>query len=429
VVWGCSAGFSIRVVSRLGVARVAVGLLVFSLVAGGAAGALSRGSRANRSAAKADAARQLGAISLPAGAREVGSDPSASSTLGGRSGVVRTAFHNVIDDHRFWRVPGDPVSVESWVKAHAPAGSHLRSTGEVDEVPAVRYVWFTFPSASARVLERSLAVEVTSARGGGTAVRADGVAVWLLTRPKWDLVPRSVRVVTATFGIPGVPGARSRSVTFSVPHIVGRVVRLINRAVVIQPAFRGCPKAVYETFALAFRARRGGAAIARATVFPTGCRWVRLAVGGRRGLELNNAKELTSLLLAAGAVAPCARRNIALGRSDRAQGPGMYADFAIRGRRPCDLAQRPTVKLLGAKRQTLSTPISYATDWMPSVIAPSLPIDMLLSWRGSCRRKAARAVQLSLPGLQRPLVAPVGSKRHPVEPCRGQIQFTPLSLL
>jgi hypothetical protein len=238
-------------------------VLVAALAATGvAAGAGDGGSQAH---AKADAARQLSELVLPAGATEVSSDPSASANLDQGPSVPVSNRKYLVDEVRYWTVPGRPGKVASWMQAHPPANA----PGSYGGSPAsgiYSFGWtFTY---TPRVTLRSLDVQVTRARGGGSAVRGDGVAVWVPPRPDWDHVPQSVHVMTIRST---TNGHTSSPTTVRDAHDVRRVVRFLNQAWVVAPISpRRCPREDFRGFRLTFQAERSGPVLARSRLDPGG---------------------------------------------------------------------------------------------------------------------------------------------------------------
>src|SRR6202035_3946130 len=105
---------------RRGIAAGAFWIAVLLAPAPPAVAALPQASRANRTEAKVVAARQLAAVSLPAGGTSVGV---------GRGGPARapgctSSDTNMVDERGHWRVPEHPASVVRWVRAHAPGRWH-----------------------------------------------------------------------------------------------------------------------------------------------------------------------------------------------------------------------------------------------------------------------------------------------------------------
>jgi hypothetical protein len=153
---------------------VVLSAVIALLLVAGALAMTPFGRRAKRHAT-ADGAHALAALKLPAGARRVRGDDSVNGLLGAKparfGGIPQ---RQVVDDMSFWHVPGKPRDVEQWVAEHPPA--HFYGFGRGGPRPL--FVEFTFVDKPG-VTDRSLDIELWAAKGGGTAVRVDGVAVWL----------------------------------------------------------------------------------------------------------------------------------------------------------------------------------------------------------------------------------------------------------
>jgi hypothetical protein len=144
----------------------------------------------NRAAARLAAMRLLADVWLPTGATQVSGDPGASGWLRYSVGGA-PATPDLFDFHRFWRLAGDPQTVIGWIEAHRPRGAKIFTIGTAGQYgkTVMWSVTFAFPVVPGRIAEEGLGVGVTAARGGGTALRADGVAVWLIPRPAGEVVP------------------------------------------------------------------------------------------------------------------------------------------------------------------------------------------------------------------------------------------------
>ena len=148
------------------------GLLALLLAAG--AQATSSFGRRAMARAKADAAAELAAAQLPRGARTVHGDQSVGALLGPPQVLCTKTY--VVDKHAFWRVPEQPAAVWSWLKAHPPS-QHTSVAADARSGPFLGQVYVGFP-VQLGVGSRFLKFRVVAAKGGGSAVRADGVAVW-----------------------------------------------------------------------------------------------------------------------------------------------------------------------------------------------------------------------------------------------------------
>ena len=77
----------------------------------------------------------------------------------------------------FWRVPGKPRDVARWLRKHPPASAQGVGSGG----PHPWFLQFPFPDQPG-VNDHFLTITLAAAKGGGTAVRADGTAIWLPRR-------------------------------------------------------------------------------------------------------------------------------------------------------------------------------------------------------------------------------------------------------
>jgi hypothetical protein len=146
--------------------------LLLVLVAGGAQ-AVAAARRDAKSEAAADSANELASIRLPRGSKQAAGDSSVDHVLGRPS--LPCPKNQVVDRHAFWHVAGEPAAVWSWIRHHPP--KHTEVTLLVGSNSAPRSVSFGFADQPA-VADREQEFTVAAARAGGTAVRADGFAVW-----------------------------------------------------------------------------------------------------------------------------------------------------------------------------------------------------------------------------------------------------------
>jgi hypothetical protein len=284
-------------VKRRGVACGVWGLLALLVVAGSAAAELSQASKANRSEARSDAAKQLAEVSLPPGATALQSERATTllehASFDCRAGAFGgfTPYLNVIRGRRYWQVPQHPVSVEEWVREHAPQGSSLADSGS-NPTRSGGTIWFLtygFGPDQGHIGQRCLTVVIKGrANGAGSAVAAESQATWELTRPKWDYVPSRARLIIVTHTVNG----RSKQVTLRDPRRVAKFVQGLNRARASQPSIMHCPKGRPEKWKLVFRSQQAGPVLAQATLSEEACFSLDLRVGGRRGSQLDLNPEL-----------------------------------------------------------------------------------------------------------------------------------------
>ena len=412
--------------------RVVVGLVaglsvVFG-VAGGAMGAVTGATMRNRAEARGDAKRQLASVLLPSGARRVAGDQSVHRTLGSCDLACNINYGDQFDEHGFWRVPEAPQSVQSWVRAHPPAGGHLRSSGEYPAgigKPPYLYVLFAFPSDRGRVFGRVLEVDIAGAEGGGSAVRVDSAAIWVVTRPRWDKIPSAAGVVTARveFG-----GAWSQPVTLGSTRRLALIVFLINSAHVRQPGpLPPCGFQLPRAASLVFRARRGGPVLARVGASLTCPPYMSLTVGGRSGPLFDSPFKLWNVLLGDGAVRPCAGSELALTASGvHGSGANRFASLRIddQSRHVCELKEA-TVELLGRDHKQLPVLVFYQGSLTRLLLSPHVQLGIRVTGTGTCRRNQVTRIQLSILGLPLPLSAGIREYRR-FTPCNATVKFTSL---
>jgi hypothetical protein len=126
--------------------------------------------------ARADAAKELSSAALPPRARKARRDRSSKPAFD-RSQVACLPKY-VARDHAFWRVPGDPSTAWDWMLKHPP--KHTESIGSSSSIEGGKTlgweIWFFLP-AQRNVASREVTASLTYARGGGTAIRVNGIAV------------------------------------------------------------------------------------------------------------------------------------------------------------------------------------------------------------------------------------------------------------
>ena len=148
-----------------------------------------------RRCAKRDAAAELAAVQLPPMATRVGGDRSVGRLLGPRS--ARPAFAPGCDhmpyDSAYWTAPRKPHWLTGWFERHRPVGSTFSGSGYGSGPSYIVYgVMFDFPDKR-EVPIREVTVSLAAAKGGGSAIRANGLAVWQRPNhpfPCWSAGPQ-----------------------------------------------------------------------------------------------------------------------------------------------------------------------------------------------------------------------------------------------
>ncbi len=151
----------------------------------------------NKSRAEAEAARLLAEVQLPAGAVEIATPPAALS--GPSVGVP--SMSSLIDKARFWRVSMSLDAAVAWIRAHRPAGLTLgasASGGTGHRVETRGIAFADRDTAAWQYAQRQIGVAWLGA--DVSAIRADGVALWIDPRPMKDTRTGSRTRVTVTDG-------------------------------------------------------------------------------------------------------------------------------------------------------------------------------------------------------------------------------------
>jgi hypothetical protein len=261
-----------------------------SQVAGQTAGQAQPASTTSHAAsprqrAAADAARIIADFPRPPGAVRTGLIASlASPGIGMGTTDIATAT-------RWWRVPGQPKAVLSWVRAHLPAGftpSGSGFSGSASPASAMsadsESDIFALSPVPAVLPQRQLVVTAVAYRGQ-TALRTDAQVAWLPPRSAAEKIPSGVRAVTVTpvFGLNRDARLDRLDHAFTVtdPAAVARIVALADGLTVYPPGVHPCPADFGGAMRLAFLARPGGPVLARFSAEYAGCGTVSVSVGGR----------------------------------------------------------------------------------------------------------------------------------------------------
>jgi hypothetical protein len=276
---------------------ITIGLLALATTAAVDAQPLGPRALAYRAAARIDAARELSLLRLPNGARRVSSDPSVGRWFAGpHFGGPGTP--NLVDRHGFWRVPGLPDAVYAWIVAHKPRGSFFSGCSCVGGTPY--YLTYAYPSRRWGVDQRAVQIGVDAARGGGTAVRADGQAVWLLPRPGWLRI-RSATRVTISISAPPASGAT----TLVSRRKLEAIAHLIDRLPLSQPNFPSCSFPDSLEVALVFRS--GAKVLARVEDDDQGCGLIDVSLPHHPTETLQGGHQLAELVRRLGGIGSCHR--------------------------------------------------------------------------------------------------------------------------
>ncbi|HEU5386424.1 MAG TPA: hypothetical protein VFV73_11025 [Streptosporangiaceae bacterium] len=237
-----------------------------------------------RQRAVADAARIIADFRRPPGTARSGPIASLSNP------AVGIGTSDVATATRWWRVPGQPRAVLSWVRAHLPAGftpdgsgsgTFRNSSGALVESQGDV---FMLPPVPGVLPQRQLVVTAMPYRGQ-TALRTDAQVEWLPARPAAERIPPGVRAVTVTpvFGLNQDPRGDRLDHAFTVtdPAAVAKIIALADELTVFPPGARACPASFGGAMRLAFLTRPGGQVLATFTAEYGGCGSVSVVVRGK----------------------------------------------------------------------------------------------------------------------------------------------------
>jgi hypothetical protein len=287
------------------VAVAAAGCAIVALAACGSehAGQSQSGQTAAASAAQspaqraaADAVSMLAAFRPPAGATQTG--PLTVAALAQAVQPLQLQ-QDVVTRTRWYRAPGQPLSVLAWVTEHCPSGLTLAGSGgqgwlpvrcgsarqlPQPRLPGIRPgthfspVWDDMFSGAAGQLEVSVAADGP----GEVAIKVDAQVIWLPARSAAERVPAAAQVVTITH----VPGSEPQPagdapVTITNPAMVARIAATVDALPVSPPGIMSCPLSDGSGMRLTFRATTSGPALAVVTAQTDGCESVAVTIGGK----------------------------------------------------------------------------------------------------------------------------------------------------
>jgi hypothetical protein len=262
-------------------AVVALGAVMAAAIANGQQNrpAPARGAR-NARVARHDVRGLLSKLVLPAGATQTAHDPGAGRVLAEPALAPDTSA--LVDIHRFWRVAGEqPGDVLAWFQAHVPAGSSLTTSGSGSGPGYEESVLgYSFPNLAGVITSRELAVSITNARGGGTAIRVDAEDVYWVPKPKWERIPAGVGLIDVT--VQRMNPSSTSHYTVTDMAKVTKIVKLVNALPPGQPGVIACPADGGPDVTLDFRSASGATPLATAIVDGSGCGGVSLMLRGKR---------------------------------------------------------------------------------------------------------------------------------------------------
>jgi hypothetical protein len=243
-------------------------------------GAAFADEASNRDAATRDAAGALTLLRLPEGAVRVDQNPAADPRYLDRP-FSAPASPNLTTQTEFWRVPGKPWDLFAWLKKHPPEGTRIAVSGSGGNRDGLQFwgVSFERPPIREVMQTRQLAISLAKANDGNTALRADGLAIWIVPRPPSEQIPAGAERVRVT-----ITGLGSTAVTrFAVsnPKQIALITRALNRLPLVQPGVLLCPLSRGVHARLTFRGS-DGSVLADADASLDGCPSVDLALRGEK---------------------------------------------------------------------------------------------------------------------------------------------------
>jgi hypothetical protein len=255
-----------------------LGLLwVGAVVAGCADPHVQPSAYSHQAAATAEVSALVAAAPVLPGARESRRAPLAVLT----HPPELPGTDNVVERTRWWTAPGSTDQAIAYLRAHAPGRPD--TIGQSSD--GSRWLAFRAKDTAAYV-QAQLVLEVV-ADAYGVAVRADGQAVWLPTRPAGGYLPGDVTSVDVTIE----RGLAAPTLSRTLPAASARrMVSLINGLPVWPPGAYSCPADIGDSDHLVFHAPHGSIAV---TASRGGCGTVEI---GSRTPALRGGTEVDQLL-------------------------------------------------------------------------------------------------------------------------------------
>jgi hypothetical protein len=230
-----------------------------------------------RQRAVADAAQMIASVPRPPGAVRTGLIDSLSVPAEG------ITYSDLVTATQWWRVPGQPQAVLSWVAAHLPKGFTLGGSGGGDyqptpsiTVPGMSFDQFSLPVIPNVLAQRWLQILVAPDGPGQTAVRLDAQVLWLHAKPAAERIPLDASVVTVS--PEGTPGPLRHAVTITNAVTVARIAAVVDD-LPVAPTGGVCVPPAYIGLRLTFSVGRRGPVVAR--VAEAYCAVVTVTIGGR----------------------------------------------------------------------------------------------------------------------------------------------------
>jgi hypothetical protein len=253
--------------------------------------------------ARTDTAAILASFAPPPGAVRLTRAPGDVGGVLDHAEGYPGALH-LVDDAAWWRVPGGPLGVLDYEKAHLPARFKPGgvSWGAIPPagrppgpgapgLPPNRYqragYEFAVRGGLPPLESATMLVDAARSASGQTYVRVDAQLTWTPARSPAERVPAAVKVITIT-AQPDMNAPRDipAPVTVTDPAKVAQIIALLDRLTIDSSGVHGCPLETGRGITLAFLARAGGPVLATATETIPGCNGVAFTIGGRKQPQL-----------------------------------------------------------------------------------------------------------------------------------------------
>jgi hypothetical protein len=399
-------------------------------------------SAANRGVARSWASRLISELRLPAKAVRSAGEPAGAGTTLAAPGFSLTS-PELVDAISWWTIDEPPAAVVAFVRSHLPHALRIVGRGVGGEPGQVTDGFWSY-AAPAGLSQLTAAVQTDALTGGGTAVRLDGEATWLVPRPPWDRIPASVRSVsyTARATVAGFDDAQSSHGRRSAPRTLGRqVARRLAAAIDelqrMQPGVAySCPfDPVQPRITLRFRGL-GGRPLAVAVDSPSGCATLALSLRGRRGPALDDMVghplPIDEQMVALGAIRPCRTSQLATGPASlalAAHRPTLTLSLSDRSDSVCTVRGYPQVALVGSRGHAL---VDRRSELDPGglrragtlgavILYPGTSAQFTASYATCPRRPRAVTARIRMPGATSTLSVRLASTGRRVTPCHGSL--------
>ena len=235
-------------------ARTLVWVLVFAVVAASGAVVGIRVSRSNESGtftdkspkhgkdphftiARAETWYLLNLFNPPGGAVEARNAPSPHLS----EVPLRPGLANFIYTTRWWTVPTDFDSLQSYLSTHVPPGLRRGNLSGSGSGPDFRDATFTFEDThtNSAYENAELLIEIVSISPHVTGLRADGTAVWITSTPQRVQISGPRTRVTASSGCPHTIGNAIGISNPASTDLLRRLVPSASPTAALRCAYRG----------------------------------------------------------------------------------------------------------------------------------------------------------------------------------------------